>query len=583
MARLPVLLIAAATVIACSADKPAGNDGADAPAVPQTPPTQTVFVERAIETGLEFSHFVGATGEYFFPEIMGSGVALIDYDLDGDLDVYAVQSAQLGDPQAGLLFAEPDSHWPGNRLYRNGLVPDGTLSFTDVTDGSGAGDTGYGMGVAVGDVDNDGDPDMYVTNYGADVLLVNAGDGTFRDVTAEAGIDDTGWGTSASFFDYDLDGDLDLFVANYVTFTLTNNVRCSSASGQRDYCDPTTYRPMRDRLWENDGNGRFRDVSDEVGLDAAYGNGLGVATADLDGNGWPDVYVANDKLANQLWINDGEGAFADTALMSGSAYNADGLAEAGMGVTAGDVDGDGDDDLFMTHLKSQTNTLYLNDGAGNFTDDTDRFQLGLSSLRYTGFGTAWFDYDNDGLPDLFVANGAVIVESDQFGSDPYPYRQQNQLFRNVDGKGFVDVTAASGEAMTVSLVSRGAAFGDIDNDGDTDVVVSNNNGPLRLLLNEIGNDNNWLRLRLVGSDAPRDGTGAMVALVRADGSTLWRRTHTDGSYLSASDGRVLFGLGGEPAYEAVGVVWPGGQRERWPADGANRELTLVQGEGSPWP
>lgn len=547
--------------------------------------TPAVFVEVAQETGLAFQHFLGATGQYYFPETTASGVALLDYDNDGDLDVYLLQGAMLepGKAPRDSTFPPSADYRPGNRLFRNELVPDGRLRFIDVTESAGVGHDGYGMGAATGDFDNDGDTDLYVTNFGPNVFYRNNGDGSFTDITATTGTDDPRWSTSAAFLDYDHDGDLDLFLANYVVFTVSDHKRCAGKVGAHDYCGPTTYLPVPDRLFRNDGNGAFTDISREAGISRTFGPGLGVVCADLDADGWTDIYVANDGQPNQLWHNNRDGTFTDRGLMSGSAVNAFGVAEASMGVTAGDIDGDGDDDLFMSHLRNETNTLYLNDGQGNFDDVTDRFGLGAASRPFTGFGAQWFDYDNDGQLDLFIANGAVTAEPSQVDKSGFPYAQKNQLFRNLGGLRFEDVGDQAGPALALVETSRGAAFGDLDNDGDVDIVVSNANGPVRLLRNEIGNRQHWLGVRLQGVAANRDGAGARVAVLRRGKAPVWRRAGTDGSYLSASDGRVHFGLGEDAALEGVGVQWPGGQRERWAVSGVDQWLTLREGSGIPWP
>lgn len=549
------------------------------------PPVETVFRDRAHELGIDFNHFLGATGALFFPEIAGSGVALFDYDGDGDLDLYVLQGAMLEagkTPADSILPPADPERLPVNRLYRNELIEQGSLSFTDVTDVSGLGDAGYGMGVAVGDTDNDGDPDVFVSNFGSNRFFENNGDGTFALLDDAFPAHPERWTTSASFTDIDNDGDLDLFAANYVAFTVANNIACSGSKGQREYCGPIIYPPTTDNLWRNDGDNRFVDISADAGIAAAAGNGLGTSASDLDGDGDIDIYVANDMMENRLWLQDTHGRFADTALMAGAAYNATGSAEASMGVTTGDFDADGDEDLFMTHLNAETNTLYMNDGAGNFADITDSANLGVSSLRRTGFGTAFFDYDNDGWLDLFIANGAVL-EMTGAGVDPqFPFGQANQLYRNERGR-FVDVSHAAGATNALKETSRGAAFGDIDNDGDIDIALSNGHGPLRLLINEVGNRQPWLRVKLVGTNSNRDAAGARVAVRRTDGSTLWRRAHTDGSYLSASDIRVHFGLGDRAAIDFVGVVWPSGQRERWRGIEPGQEIRLVEGSGSPWP
>ena len=544
----------------------------------------TVFREVAAATGLEFEHFIGSTGEYYFPETAAAGVGVFDYDGDGDLDVYLLQGHLL-DRSKSLREAEfppPKRHWPGNRLFRNELIPEGSLSFTDVTEETGVGHEGYGMGVTVGDYDNDGDPDLYVTNFGSNVLYRNERGAFFSDVTAAAGVDDERWSASSSFVDYDLDGDLDLFVTNYVDFTVAGARPCTGPTGERDYCGPTTYEPVPDRLFRNEGDGTFTDVSEAAGLNAAFGSGLGVIAADFDDDGWPDIYVANDLRANQLWLNRGDGTFEDISLMSGTAVNADGRAEASMGVTVGDFDQDGDEDLFMTHLDDETNTLYLNQGRGLFVDATNQFNLAVPSLGATGFGTQWFDFDNDVDLDLFIANGAVKSEEALRGA-PYPFQEHNQLIRNDGESGFRDVSAESGPAMELFEVSRGAAFGDIDNDGDIDIVVSNCNGPARLMLNEVGNRRNWLSVELEGTESNRDGIGARVAVLRNPDQPLWRRARTDGSYMSANDIRVHFGLGEAETVDGVVVHWPSGRRELWREISVNRFVRLREGSGEPLP
>ncbi len=569
--------LAVFTLSACDATDRAGTGARDHIA------DNTLFREVAVETGLDFRHFNGASGAFYQPEVFGPGVALLDYDNDGDLDIYLLQGSLL-DPDTSteaLRFAPPVDHWPGDRLFRNELNRSGQLQFTDVTEQANLGHTGYGQGAATGDYDNDGDVDLYVTNFGSNVLYRNNGDGSFTDVTRQAGVDDPRWSTSAAFTDYDLDGDLDLFVANYVQFTVTGNKRCAGSDGQVDYCGPEAYDAVPDRLFRNEGDGTFSDVGSGAGLGTAYGPGLGVTCADFDADGRQDIYVANDGAENQLWMNRGAGGFENTALMSGTAINAYGKAEASMGVTAGDFDNDGDEDLFMTHLDRESNTLYLNDGSANFHDATDRFRLGRVSLPYTGFGSEWFDYDNDGDLDLFVANGAVKIEEDQRG-EAYPYKEKNQLIRNDGPDGFTDVSTAAGPALALHEVSRGAAFGDIDNDGDVDIVVANNNGPVRLLRNEATDTNHWLTVKLQGSRTNRDGLGARVGLLRKEGETVWRRVHTDGSYVSANDPRVHFGLGDDTEVEGVLVTWPGGNSEVWRDIVIDTLQVLQQGSGKPW-
>ncbi len=538
------------------------------------------FREVADRTGLTFHHFTGATGSFYMPEIMGPGVALLDYDGDGALDVYLVQGALLAEEDGAedSLFPLPEGHPPGNRLFRNEIAATGELRFTDVTEEAGVGHRGYGMGAAVGDIDNDGYPDLYVTNFGPNVLYRNNGDGTFSDVTRAAGVDDPRWSASAAFLDYDRDGYLDLFVTNYVDFTVRGNKACYAPTGELDYCTPAAYRPVPDRLFRNDGGGRFSDVSQAAGIAKAYGPGLGVICADLNGNGWIDIYVANDGAANLLWLNQGDGTFREDALLSGVAYSGDGIPQAGMGVTAADILEDGQVDLLVTNLTREGSVLYRNDGRGRFHDATREFGLLDPTFLVTGFGVEWFDYNNNGRLDLFSVNGAVTIVSSLRGS-AYPYQQENKLFQNM-GKGrFREITMEAGPALQLVEVSRGAAFGDIDNDGDIDIVVSNNNGPVRLLLNEVGAPSPWLMVRLEGTRDNRMGLGARVVLRRQGQKPLWRRAHTDGSYLSAGDHRVHFGLGDGGAIEALEVHWPSGQVERWTDLPTNRKIVLRQGTG----
>lgn len=534
-----------------------------------------VFVDSARASGLEFVHNTGATGRQYFPEIMGSGCGLLDYDGDGDLDVYLVQSGPIG------TRSEESSEAGSNRLFRSELDPkhpNEKLRFTDVTEIAGVGDTGYGMGCAVGDYDNDGYRDLFVTNFGESRLYRNAGDGTFREVTREAGLRLNGWATSASFADFDSDGYLDLFVGFYVKYRLGSNWDCKTVMGDPDYCGPLDYPAAQSHLYRNDGAGHFEDVTGSAGLIGSERHTLGVACRDLNGDGRIDIFVANDGDGNQLWINQGGWRFVDQAMLAGVAYGATGQAEAGMGVTIGDADSDGDDDVFITHLAGEKNTLFTMQAPGVFEDLTARSGLWAPSLPMTGFGTAWIDFDNDGWPDLFATNGAVTRILDQ-PQDDYPFRQTDQLFRNAGGGRFDDVSASAGESFAISAVGRGAAFGDIDNDGDVDIVASYSNGPARLLLNQVGRQSPWLRIRTVGTKSNRDGIGARVTLVDSHGGRRHRHVHRDGSYLSASDVRAHFGLGGTGNVEQIIVEWPAGRRESWPVAKVNVELTLTEGRG----
>ncbi|MDJ0870407.1 MAG: CRTAC1 family protein [Gammaproteobacteria bacterium] len=541
------------------------------------------FSEISAAVGIDFRHFNGMSGEYYLMEIMGSGAALFDYDNDGDLDAYLVQGAMLGPgKRVADALSPPQSGQPlTDRLLRNDLTvgEDGSriLRFTDVTAESGIDTVAYGMGVATGDVDNDGWVDLYVTNYGNNQLLRNNGDGTFSDITRKAGVGDPLWSVSASFVDIDRDGLLDLFVGNYVHVEMNRHAPCRAPNSAVDYCTPLAYPAQPDRLYRNTGDNRFQDISRQAGITSEQGAALGVTTADLNGDLWPDLYVANDASANHLWINTKEGSFRNDAFFAGAAVNMQGAPEGSMGVDAADFDGDGDPDLFVTHLTRETNTIYVNDGRGWFEDRTITMGLAGPSKAYTGFGTAWFDLDNDGWLDIFAGNGAVSLISAASGSSgPLPLQQPNQLFLSRAGKRFEDISARGGAAFELSEITRGAAFGDVDNDGDTDILVTNNNGRARLLLNDMGHRSNWLGLRLVDGSG-RDALGARVRVQPTGGSPIWRRVRTDGSYASANDPRVLVGLGAFRGTASVRVHWPDGNAEEWRDLPANRYFRLRQG------
>jgi hypothetical protein len=547
-----------------------------------SPKTADWFVDRAPTTGLDFVHRSGRSGQFYMPEIMGSGGGFVDYDGDGFLDVYLVQGGGLQAPgDATGRSSRPRQGELSDRLYHNDLGQAGKLHFSDVTAKSGIATRGYGMGVAVGDFDGDGHPDLYVTNFGPNQLLRNQGDGTFRDVTAAAGAEDPTWSSSASFVDYDRDGWLDLYVADYVDFTFATHKACHMSGGQRDYCSPLSFEPLRHRLFHNRGNGSFEDVGDRAGIHTR-GNGLGVSTADLDGDGWPDIYVANDQMQNFLWLNKHDGTFRDVALGWGVALAADGSAEASMGVDAGDFDGDGDEDLVVTSLAGQKTTLYLNEAPGIFSDHSLQSGVGRRSQPTTGFGVGWFDYDNDGRLDLLVVNGRVTAnEAQVHAGDPFPYHERNQLLHNEGGGRFRDVSAEAGAAFAREGVYRGAAFGDVDNDGDVDVLITEVDGPAQLLVNQVGARHHWLGVRLLSGK--RDALGARAVLRREHAPPLWRRARADGSYCSANDPRVLFGLGDVAASGVLDVYWPDGQREQFsglPIDGYS---DVIEGHGGPLP
>jgi hypothetical protein len=513
--------------------------------------------------------------------IMGPGVGLLDYDNDGDLDVYLVQGQMLGTgdghdpvyPPAGPLM---------DRLFRNDVVvhEDGrrTLRFTDVTVQSGIDVRSYGMGVATGDIDNDGWTDIYRTGLDGSVMLRNNGDGTFSDGTVRSGTENPGgWGVSAAFFDFDRDGLLDLFVGNYLIYSIASDVPCMSVSGRRDYCPPNSYRAQPSRLYHNRGGGRFADVTRRAFVGGAYGPALGVSTADFDGDGWIDLYVANDGQPNQLWMNQRDGTFVDRAFLAGAAVSGSGNAEASMGIDAGDFDNDGDEDLFITNWLDQMNTLYVNDGSGSFEERKAASGLGAPSLARTGFGAAWFDLDNDGWLDLYAANGGVAtIEAQARTGDPFPLRMPDQLYRNRGDGRFDDISPHAGPVFESAEVGRGAAFGDIDNDGDADVLVGNAAGRTRLLINETPARGRWIGLRLVGTAGRRDMLGARVEVQRPDGPTLWRRARSDGSYASANDPRIIVGLGPTSEVPRVRVHWPDGVAQEVGSIPLDRWTTIEQ-------
>lgn len=539
-----------------------------------------VLVDATAAAGLRAVHDRGVSGRLHFPEIMGSGGALLDYDGDGDLDLYVVQGARQGAPAAGGADATDDepadapcSHT--DRLFRNDTVilPDGSrrVRFVAAPGGdrgnAGIVACGQGMGAATGDYDGDGHTDLYVTNAGPNQLWRNRGDGTFEETTAAAGVEDERWSVGASFADLDGDGHLDLFVANYVAFRPAVHKECRSPAGRPDYCGPRSYPAEPDRLFRNRGDGTFEDVSVPSGIYGRRGNGLGVVAADLDGDGRTDLYVANDQMPNFLWRNLGGLRFREEAVPAGVAVNLQGLPEAGMGVDAGDLDGDGDEDLFLTHLTGETHTLYLNDGEGQFTDRTAIAGLGGPTLAATGFGTLAADLDLDGDLDLPVVAGAVRLQEDPArAGDPFPFHQPDQLFLNRGDGRFEEVGHRLAAFAGRREVGRGLAVGDLDDDGDPDLVVFNNSGPVRVLLARAPSEHRWIGMRLLTAGG-RDALGARVEATLGDGRRLVRRARTDGGYASAHDPRVVLGLGRSATLREVVVAWPDGQRQALPVAG----------------
>ncbi len=550
------------------------------------------FVDAAAVSGLDFVHFNGMTGKFYFSEVMGAGAALFDYDNDGDLDAFLVQGQLLGTSSVSEALFSPDRPLPlSDRLYRNDLErgEDGKSRprFVDVTAESGLHAVGYGMGVAAADFDNDGFVDLYLTNFGPNQLWRNNGDGTFSDVTATSGGSEPRWSVPAAVVDFDRDGWLDLYVGNYVDYSVAANKACSDELGAANYCGPLAFAPAPDTLLHNRGAAAgdrlvFEDWSLRAGIGAEYGGALGAVAADWNDDGWPDIYVGNDGMPNQLWINLGDGSFENQAVLAGCAVSGLGRPQASMGISTADFDGDGDEDLFISHLQQETNTIYVNDGQALFEDRSAETGLGAPSWDMTGFGTAWFDYDNDGWLDQLTVNGAVkVIKSLALAGDRYPLHQKNQLFHNRGDGTFEDVSARAGEVFALSEVSRGAAFGDVDNDGDIDVLISNNSGPARLLLNQLGQDAPWLGLRLVGVAGSRDMLGAWVGVERGGAPSLWRRVTVTASYASSSDPRLVFGLAGGQDIERIWVRWPDGRTGAWNGDAValGQYNTLRQGDG----
>lgn len=547
--------------------------------VPATTVTQAVVEQQAIfselshQAGLRFEHNSGANGVLHMPEIIGSGVAIFDYDADGDLDVFFSQATEISNRDAQRPAVTTSTR--GNRMFKNRLSETGTLQFVDVTADTNLDMEMYGMGVAVSDYDNDGDPDLYVLGY-RDNLLYKNNAGAFESVTDAGGARDDLWGSSASFCDVNNDQWPDLYIANYLNYQPAQKVICKVASKQEDYCSPNSYTPVPDRLFRNNQDGTFSDISSLWGINTVSSPGLGVLCRDFNQDGYMDIYVANDGKPNHLWINKNGRYLVDEAEVLGAAINMYGQTEGSMGVAAGDFDFDGDDDLFMTHWNNETNTIYRNDGDIGFMDITTTVNLASPSKSHTGFGTDWIDYDNDGDLDVFVANGAVQLHLDKSGAMANNYGQDNQLFRNDDGKRFTDVSKQAGANMQALETGRGAAFGDIDNDGDTDVIVTNKDGPARLYINNVGQNNNWLGLILQGTRSNRDALGARIRLTRSDGKIIWRVVRRDGSYQSASDPRILIGLGKIDDLQDVELHWPKGDVQKMVGLEPNRYHQIIE-------
>ena len=519
------------------------------------------FAEEARDRGIDFRHHSGFAGVPMLPDIVGGGAALADIDGDGDLDAYLVQSGGLpGRADTGVDQV-------GNRLYLN--RGDGFFdAATDIGDGA---DTGYGMGVAVGDYDNDGDVDLYVTNYGPNALLRNDGNGTFSNVAASAGVADPGWGSAAAFLDLDADGDLDLFVVNYINWSPAVERDCYDR-GSPTYCAPTTYAaPAPDRLFRNNGDGTFLDISVQAGLAKAYGNGLGVVGADFNRDGRLDVFVANDRNVNQLWINQGDLGFEDESADWGCAVDEHGMAKAGMGVAAADVDDDGDSDLLVVNFEGETDSFFRNEGAW-FADTTAAVGLGAGSGRHTRFGVALADFDNDGVLDLYQANGKVDGDP---SAVPDVFAEPNVLYRGRPAQPirFEEVRPLGGVSAPLVHTSRGVAVGDVNDDGGLDMLVVNRDGPAYLLMNHAARGN-WVRFRVLAGSG-RDAHGATVS-VGVGQARRHRDVQPTASYFASNDARVLFGLGEQSSVTDVSVRWPGGAVQSFGDFEAGRTWELRQ-------
>lgn len=525
-------------------------------------PAPIEFVDITAKAGIEWNLKSLASGPKYLIETMGGGGGFFDYNGDGLLDIYLICYSQAPQPAgAGKLH---------DALYRN----NGDGTFTDVTDRAGIANSMQGMGMAVGDYDNDGWPDIYITGFGGSKLYRNSGKGTFTDVTTQAGVNNTLWGTSAAFFDYDNDSFLDLFVCNYLTYD-EKNLPCTFYDG-KPYCSIKNFKGSASRLFHNNGNGTFTDVSEKSGIANSKGKGLGVVALDYDNDGRLDLFQANDATANFLFHNNGDGKFSEVALEAGVAFDPNGGARGGMGADAEDLDGDGFLEIFVANFSGETNALFHNDREGLFTETTNKLGLGAVSLPMSGFGSRFFDYNNDGLVDLFVHNGHPFEQINKLFPET-TYREQPFLFENT-GKGFRDVAAEHGTALKKFYAGRGLAVGDIDNDGDSDLLLMNVGEPPRLLRNDGGNGRHWLGISLVGSKSNRDAVGAKVTVTAGAHRRIKQRLGGT-SYCSASDPRLLFGLGTITKIDEVEVRWPSGQVTTVKNIPANQYLTIKESTG----
>src|SRR6266851_5525988 len=531
----------------------------------QTAPGGVHFTDITQSAGIHFVHNNGAFGGKYLPETLGPGCAFIDYDGDGYPDILLIN----GEDWSGHHRAASTL-----KLYHNNR--NGT--FTDVTAKAGLAVSMYGMGVAIGDYDNDGHDDIFISALGQSRLFHNNGNGTFTDVTASAGLSGIHeFSTGAAWVDYDRDGKLDLVVANYVQWTPETDLRCTLDGAHKSYCTPESYKGASVRLWHNLGNGKFEDVTKKAGLYDPTSKGLGIAVLDYNNDGWPDLLVANDTQPNKLYKNNGNGTFTESAVTAGIAFSEDGIARAGMGVDAVDYDRSGRPSIIISNFSNQMMTLYHNEGNGLFVDEAPRSSIGRNSLLTLGFACFFFDYDLDGWPDIFVANGHIDSDIERI-QKRIKYRQPPHLFRNLGGGKFEEVTASVGAAFDSPRVARGAAYADIDNDGDLDLLITTNAGPALLFRNDGGNRNHALRVKLQGTRSNRDGIGAVVR-IEYGGEKQWQMMRSGSSYLSQSEMVLTFGLGQKTSVSSVQIEWPSGQTDQLTNVAADQTITVEEGRG----